>query len=35
MVKCPSCGEMIKAHRICPKCGSYKGKTVINVKEAE
>ena len=22
MVKCPNCGEMIKAHRVCPKCGS-------------
>ena len=19
--KCPSCGEMIKPHRVCPKCG--------------
>ena len=19
MVKCPNCGEMIKAHRVCPK----------------
>ena len=23
MTKCPSCGEMIKPHRVCPKCGSY------------
>ena len=35
MVKCPSCGEMIKAHRVCPKCGNYKGKKVVEVKEAE
>jgi large subunit ribosomal protein L32 len=34
MTKCPSCGEMIKPHRICPKCGSYKGKVEV-VKEAE
>ena len=20
-VKCPNCGEMIKPHRVCPKCG--------------
>ena len=20
MVKCPNCGEMIKPHRVCPKC---------------
>ena len=23
MTKCPSCGEMIKPHRVCPKCGSH------------
>ena len=34
MVKCSSCGEMIKPHRVCPKCGSYKGKTEVS-KEAE
>ena len=28
-----SCGEMIKPHRVCPKCGSYKGKNVVAVKE--
>ena len=27
--KCPTCGEMIKPHRVCPKCGSYKGKVEI------
>ena len=35
MVKCPNCGEMIKAHRVCPKCGNYKGKNVVQVEEAE
>ena len=35
MVKCPNCGEMIKAHRVCPKCGSYKGKTVVDMTEKE
>ena len=34
MVACPSCGEMIKAHRVCPKCGSYKGKTVVVKKDS-
>ena len=24
LVASPSCGEMIKAHRVCPKCGSIK-----------
>ena len=27
-------GEMIKPHRVCKKCGSYKKQTVIEVKEA-
>lgn len=30
MTKCTSCGEVIKPHRVCTKCGSYKGKVVIN-----
>ena len=34
MVACPSCGEMIKAHRVCPKCGGYKGKTVVVKKDS-
>ncbi len=34
MVKCTNCGETIKPHRVCPKCGSYKGKTVVAKKEA-
>ena len=30
LVKCQKCGAMIKAHLVCPKCGFYKGKEVIN-----
>ena len=26
---CPQCGEMRLSHRVCAKCGSYKGRTVI------
>lgn len=26
LVTCPNCGEMIKSHRVCPKCGYYAGK---------
>lgn len=32
-VKCPKCGEMIKPHRVCPKCGTYKNKEVIKTEE--
>ena len=28
LVTCPNCGEMIKAHQVCPKCGCYGGKVV-------
>ena len=26
LVTCPHCGELIKAHHVCPKCGYYAGK---------
>lgn len=26
LVTCPNCGELIKAHHVCPKCGYYAGK---------
>lgn len=29
MVACPQCHEMKLAHRVCPSCGSYKGRTVV------
>ena len=35
VTKCPNCGEMIKPHRVCPKCGFYKGKEVKTIKDAE
>lgn len=31
MVECPQCREMKIPHRVCPNCGSYKGKEVIDV----
>lgn len=27
---CPSCGAVIRPHRVCKACGSYKGNKVIN-----
>jgi len=33
LVTCPNCGEMIKSHHVCPKCGYYAGKaTYLNGK---
>ena len=31
---CPNCGEVIRPHRVCAKCGFYKGKEVVK-KDAE
>lgn len=35
MVKCSNCGEMIKPHRVCPKCGFYKGTNKLQTSEEE
>ena len=32
-INCPNCGEPIKPHRACTKCGFYKGKEVIKQQE--
>lgn len=31
--KCSNCGFLIKPHRVCPKCGFYKGKMVLKIKD--
>ncbi len=30
LVECSGCGNLIMSHRVCPKCGFYKGRQVIN-----
>ena len=30
---CPSCGAPLRTHRACPKCGMYKGRKVVAVKD--
>jgi large subunit ribosomal protein L32 len=30
---CPKCGEAIRPHRACTKCGNYKNEKVLEVKE--
>ena len=30
-IKCPHCGRKILPHRVCPYCGYYKNKEVIDV----
>ena len=29
---CVQCGNPIASHRVCPKCGYYKGRQVIQIK---
>jgi large subunit ribosomal protein L32 len=31
LIKCPKCGQPILAHTVCPNCGYYKGREVIDV----
>jgi large subunit ribosomal protein L32 len=33
MTQCPQCGDARLPHHACPACGTYKGKTVIEVEE--
>ena len=35
ITSCPACGEPKASHRVCLKCGSYKGAKVVLVKETE
>jgi large subunit ribosomal protein L32 len=30
--ECPNCHEAKMPHRVCPRCGHYKGREVIDVK---
>lgn len=32
---CPKCGAIVKPHRVCKACGTYKGKEVIVKEETE
>ena len=32
--ECPNCREKKLPHRACPKCGAYKGRAVLEVKQA-
>jgi large subunit ribosomal protein L32 len=32
-IACPKCNSEIRAHRICPNCGTYKNKEVLQSNE--
>ena len=29
LVGCPECGELRRPHRMCPNCGTYKGRKIL------
>jgi large subunit ribosomal protein L32 len=31
LVQCSNCGEMRQPHHMCPNCGHYKGREVIEI----
>ena len=33
IITCPNCGEFCMPHSVCPHCGQYKGRVVVNVEE--
>ena len=33
LTKCSKCGKSILPHRVCPFCGFYKGKQVLNTNQ--
>lgn len=33
LVQCKTCGAYHVAHHVCSKCGTYNGKTVVEVKD--
>jgi large subunit ribosomal protein L32 len=35
IILCPECQEPTISHRVCPNCGVYKGKKIVEVVEKE
>ncbi len=33
LVRCEKCNEYKPAHQVCPHCGTYRGKQVIEIEE--
>lgn len=34
MTECPSCSQQVIAHRVCPHCGHYKDRLVVDSDKA-
>jgi len=35
LVVCPECGNLMRAHRVCKECGTYKGRKVLAAKQSK
>ncbi|UCF98955.1 MAG: 50S ribosomal protein L32 [Spirochaetaceae bacterium] len=33
LIECSNCGNRVLRHRICPKCGFYRGKQILEPEE--
>jgi len=33
LVNCPQCGAKKRAHHVCPTCGVYRGRQVLEIEE--
>jgi large subunit ribosomal protein L32 len=33
VTRCPKCQEPVMSHRVCPSCGTYKTRQVVEVQE--
>jgi large subunit ribosomal protein L32 len=35
LAKCPNCGQLTRAHRVCTECGQYRGRQVVAANTTE
>jgi large subunit ribosomal protein L32 len=33
VIPCPKCGESMMPHRVCPSCGHYKGRKIVETND--
>lgn len=33
LIECTTCGNKVLPHRVCPKCGHYRGKQILELQD--